>query len=283
MFKSICAMFVVVIITLGLTGCGDPKIDTSSNETMKASIQKVKDSLPAEKQKEFEDALKTVIYSQMNFKEMLMQGPLAVSNLEGNVKTLLHNKTAQEVVVEAKKIREAKAEEEKKQRAAKLEEERKLALEEIKALEEKRAYAEKAQDELKKLVVMNAHFRQVEEKYSAYPQPVIDIHVKNLTGKAISRVFFLGTVKSPGREIPWIKETFNYSIAGGLESNEEAKWSLAPNMFSVWGKVAVPKDAILELVVERFDGSDEKPIASMQDFTEKNKARLEELKTKYAQ
>lgn len=149
-------------------------------------------------------------------------------------------------------------------------------------LEDKKAYVEHAQEELKKIIILSAQFSQQEQKYSSYRQPIINLHVKNTTGKAISRVYFIGIVKSPGREIPWIKESFNYQIAGGLESGEEAKWSLAPNMFSAWGKTDVPKDAKIELTVERFDGADDKAIASMQDFTEKNKERLQELKAKYS-
>lgn len=108
-------IFIGVIFTLLFIGCGAPKIDTTSNETMKTSIQKVKESLPTDKQKEFEDASKIVVFSQMNIKEIFLQGPLAVNNLEGNVKTLLHNKTGEEVIIEAKK---SKLQEKKKKKTA---------------------------------------------------------------------------------------------------------------------------------------------------------------------
>jgi hypothetical protein len=105
--------------------------------------------------------------------------------------------------------------------------------------------------------------------------------VKNLTEKAISRVYFIGSVISSNREIPWITESFNYSIPGGIEVGEVAKWSLAPNMFSEWGKINIPENTIFKVEVVQFDGADNIPIASIQDFNSKDAQRLAELKSKY--
>ncbi|MCP4111753.1 MAG: hypothetical protein GY749_40555 [Desulfobacteraceae bacterium] len=46
------------LIALLLTDCGEAKIDTSSDESMKASIEKVRKSLPENKRDAFDEALK---------------------------------------------------------------------------------------------------------------------------------------------------------------------------------------------------------------------------------
>ena len=62
---------------------------------------------------------------------------------------------------------------------------------------------------------------------------------------------------------------------------EEATWSLAPNMFSGWGKVEPPADAIFTVTVEQLDGADDKPIYSTRDFDAHDSKRLSDLKVKY--
>ena len=58
----------------------------------------------------------------------------------------------------------------------------------------------------------------------------------------MKRIFVDGTLQTPGRAVPWITNSFSYEIDGGLEPNEIQNLSLAPNMFSDWGKV--PQKAV---------------------------------------
>ena len=96
-------------------------------------------------------------------------------------------------------------------------------------------------------------------------EPRIDITVKNGTESPVSRAYFHGVVKSPERSIPWIEEDFNYRIPGGLEPGEQARWKLTPNMFSDWGTVDVPKEAVMTVTVERLDGADGEELLSTRD------------------
>jgi hypothetical protein len=114
-------------------------------------------------------------------------------------------------------------------------------------------------------------------------EPRIELRVKNNTGKAISHAYFAGTLSSPGREVPWLKEDFNYAIAGGLEPGEETTWQLSPNSFSPWGVVDAPKDAGLQVTVTRLDGADGKPLFPTREFTEQDAARLAALQKEYGQ
>ena len=97
---------------------------------MKASIEEIKKSLSDEKRKDFEDALKVVYFSKVNFdlKSIMALGAEGTAEkIKEEGKALISNKTADEVISEAKKIKEKIFEEEKKK-----------ALEEIKVLEEKK-------------------------------------------------------------------------------------------------------------------------------------------------
>ena len=77
-------------------------------------------------------------------------------------------------------------------------------------------------------------------------------------------------------------EDFNYQIRGGLEPGESADWSLAPNMFSEWGKVDAPEDALFTVDVVRIDGADNKVLYDSQGLSEHEIARLKMLKEKYS-
>jgi hypothetical protein len=73
-------------------------------------------------------------------------------------------------------------------------------------------------------------------------EPIISFTLENNGKIAIKRVFMEGTLQTPGRSVPWLKETFNSEVRGGIEPGEKHKFDLAPNRFGEWGKV--PKDAV---------------------------------------
>ncbi len=266
--KNIKVLGLAIALAL-LAGCSDPKIDASSDESMKASMQKVRESLPESKRKEFDEAMKVLAFSQIDMKDLFAQGAAGVGNLEGKVRESLNGKTGGQVIAEAERIQ-----------AERKERERQQALEEIRELETKRAKSENAREELKKFQVIRSRFYLREREFMG-KQPIIELTVKNGTGKAVSQAYFEGTIASPDRSVPWHKDTFNYSISGGLEPGEEATWNLAPNMFSDWGKVDAPSDAVFTVTVEQLDGADGEPIYSTREFTERDSERLKELKKEY--
>src|SRR6266851_6323843 len=80
------------------------------------------------------------------------------------------------------------------------------------------------------------------QKNSVMNQPIVSFTIQNKGNIPLKRIFMEGNLQTPGRAVPWIKESFNYEIRGGLEPNETQNLNLAPNMFSDWGKV--PQDAV---------------------------------------
>jgi|TARA_R100000935_G_scaffold57876_1_gene93021 hypothetical protein len=258
----------VIVLTI-LAGCSDPKIDASSDEAMKVSVEKVRESLPQVRRKEFDEAIQVLAFSNLNMMDLLAEGASGAGNVKGKVRKSLDGKTGQQVIAEAERVR-----------AERKERERQQALKEIRELEERRAKSESAHKQLQKFEIIRSRFYMREKEYMGN-QPIIELTVENRTGQAISRAYFEGTLASPNRSVPWHKDTFNYSISGGLEPGEKAAWSLAPNMFSGWGKIEAPADAVFTVTVERLDGADGEPLYSKSGFDERKRQRLSELKKEY--
>jgi len=262
-------IFIVAILSFTLFGCSDPKIDASSDESMSNSVKKVRESLPESKRSEFDEAMQVLAFSQVDMKDIFAEGVTGAGNVEGKIRHSLDGKTGEQVIAEAERIQVERKERERQQ-----------ALGEIRELEAKRVKAETARQQLMKFQVLRSRFYMQEQEFIG-KQPIIELTVKNGTEKAVSRAYFEGTIASPNRSVPWYKDTFNYSISGGLESGEQATWSLAPNMFSDWGQVNAPTDAVFTVTVEQLDGPDGEPIYSTREFSNYDFERLNELKTKY--
>lgn len=258
----------LIAITM-LAACGDPKIDASSEEAMKSSVEKVRKALPEAKRKDFDEAMQVLAFGHIDIRDLLAEGVAGAGNLEGKIRQSLDGKTGEQVIAEAERIQ-----------AERKERERQQALEEIRELEAKRVKAESAREQLKKFQVVRSRFYTREQAFVG-KQPIIELTVKNGTDQAVSRAYFEGTLASPNRSVPWHKDTFNYNISGGLEPGEGATWNLAPNMFSDWGKVDAPADAVFTVTVEQLDGADGKPIYSTREFDERDLERLNKLKKTY--
>lgn len=263
----------VCILALGTfaVGCGrQPRIDTSSDEEMKTSIEEVRSTLSSEEQEKFDEALQVLAFSGVTLENLFAEGLTGgAAGLEGRVKETLQGKSASEVIAAADSIH--------REREAR---EREQALQEIAELEERQLSAEVDRQDLAKFEVVRSRFSK-RENLLGMAEPRIEVTVRNGTAHAISRAYFLGTLASPGRSVPWLKEAFNYQIRGGLEPGEQASWRLAPNMFSEWGQVDAPGDAILTVEVVKLDGPDGETLFSSEVFDEDDAERLAELKAKF--
>ena len=268
--KILSALFLSFLILI-ISACtkSEPRIDTTSDESMKSSIEKVRIALPQEKKAEFDEALKILAFSSIDLKSIFTQGEAGVANTQAKMKESLNGKTGIEVITAAEAEKKKRQEEEKKQ-----------ALQEIKELEEKKVAAEKDKKELGKFKILRSRFYKRKQEFMG-AQPIIELTVKNETSSAISRAHFDGILASPKRSVPWLKESFNYSISGGLESGEKTTWKLSPNMFSKWGTVDAPKAAILTVEVVRLDGPENKELFSSMNFSEQDEERLMKLKEQY--
>jgi hypothetical protein len=265
-YKFVC----LIVSVFMLTACFEPKIDTSSKESMDKSFEDVRNSMPQEQREKLDEAFQALAFSHVDFANLLSEKNSGNGiSAEDKMKMALNGKTGAEILEEGEKII---AERKAKQKVQ--------AMGEIDELNKKKEIADIAKTELSKFQVTRSRFYKREEQFGS-PQPIIEITLKNGTAAAVSRAYFEGTIASPDREVPWFKDTFNYSISGGIEPGEEKSVTLAPNMFLKWGSVNAPEDAIFTVTVEQLDGADEETLFTTKDFTESERNRLSELKNKY--
>jgi len=278
---------VLAVVAIFLSGCADPKIDTSTEDIQKKSIEKVRSTLSEQKRTEFDDALKIILFSGMN----LFNAKETEYNMKNAIQSL-HGKTGNEVIAEGNRIKEERATKEKERVAKQLAEDREKAaqdreqvLKEIKELETKKAIAETSKAELSKFKIISARYYKKDKKFMdriVGKEPAIELKVRNDTSYPVSRAYFIGTITSPGRSVAWLKEEFNYPIKGGMEPKEEQVWNLAPNPYSVWGTVQAPDDAVLTVETTKIDGADGKALFDSEGLLDSETKLLEMLKTKLA-
>lgn len=256
------------VIAILLSSCAK-KIDGSSDEAMKASIEEIKTSLNDDDKEKFEEAMQLIVLQELDFGKLMTDdnAETAISDM----KAKLDSKTAEDIISKGETIR-AEIERKKKEQAKS----------EIDELYQKMEQTEKDKKSLSKFEVKRSRFyKQKKGTYYITEEPIIELTVMNGTDEAVSRAYFTGTLASPNRSVPWVKDDFNYEISGGLEPGEEVTWHLAPNMFSDWGDVDAPKDAILTVDVTQLNGPSGEEIYSATNFGEDEQQRLEELLTDY--
>jgi len=257
-----------ILLCLLIVSC-QKTIDGSSEESMKNSIEKINESLDNDKKEEFQESMKLMMFNGLELSDLIKDG--GADKMAKDFKTRIDGMTADDIIEQGKEIKR-QIEEKKKEQAKS----------EVLELYSERERAEKDRQMLSKFEVSRSRFYiRKSGKYYIKKKPIIELTVKNGTDKAISRAYFTGTLASPDRTIPWVKDDFNYSISGGLEPGEEVTWYLAPNMFSEWGEVDAPKDAILTVEVTQLDGPNGDEVYSTNNFGETEQERLEELLKSY--
>lgn len=261
----------IALASVILVGCGEQKIDGSSDAALKASIEDIKQSLTPEKADEFNSSVRIITLDQVDF-ESIMKGEASPDQMVTDARASLDGKTPDQVIAEAQRLRE-RAEKLQAEREA---EQKKQALKEIAELEQKKSEAEADALELQNFEISKSRLYQRDDGFMK--KPIIELTVINNTDDPVARAFFEGVVASPGRSVPWIEDTFNYQIPGGLEPEETAEWTLAPNMFSEWA-TEVPGDAILTLKTYKLEGPGYE--ISSDSFSERDAKRLEDLREQY--
>lgn len=144
--KKVKVILFLALVTI-ISGCSDPKIDATSEDTMKSSSQKVRESLSKEQQVEFDKAIETLAFSQIDIKSLLSQGAMGTNNIENKMKEALHGKTGTQIITEANRVLAERKEREKQQ-----------AIKEIKELEEKKKKQKVLEKALKILKLFDRDF-----------------------------------------------------------------------------------------------------------------------------
>ena len=147
-----------------------------------------------------------------------------------------HAQSQQSPIVDAKK-------EQRSQLAAELLSSQKLLNEAKTSLVEAQSELEAANRRLaeqqaliEKILITKPRFWFNAQKYGP-DQAVISFTLENKTTIAIKGISMEGTLQTPGRSVPWLKDSFSHDIKGGVEPGERREFDLTPNMFGEWGKV----------------------------------------------
>jgi len=260
----------LIVIFLAITACQPaPRVDTSSEEALKASLDRVRESLSEDQRVRFDEAVNMLTFRERDLKEALIRGLTGRSGTEEDAMNPLHGKTGKEIIDEAGRILEERRRKEREQ-----------ALGEISELEKKRTHSREAREQLDRFKVVRSRFYKEPVGFLG-PQPFVELTVRNGTAQVISRVHFVGTVGSPDRSIPWLKERFSYRLERNLEPGEEETWLIPMNPFSSWGTTDIPDDGVLTVEVFELEGPGGKSLYSRRGFSDEDMRRLIMLKEKY--
>jgi hypothetical protein len=250
----------VVALGLALSGCGDPKLDGSSEAAFRQSASEVRASLDSERQEEFNQALLRLTMQDVDLGSLMTQDP--ESMIQGGI-SKLDGLTAVEVLQQDREQQERQGVEE----VASMREE-------LADLESKLEEMGRAEENLERFVVIDSFFRH--EGQGLERRPLVNIRVRNDTGRSISRVYFAGTVRIPERATPWISDTFNYDIPGGVEPGETTSWVLELNR-NDWA-TEVPELNYLTLDVLRLDGPHGEVLWEEESLSRYEEIRLEQIR-----
>ncbi len=268
--KKIVILIAMMVI---IAGCKDKKIDSSSNENLKKSIETVKKPLSSEKRQEFEEAMEAIAMSEIG---NIFKDAAYPEGMMRRFKDKLNGKTANEIIAEGNRII-AEREEEKRKMAIERQEhiinEIAATKERIAELEKKRAKAEQDKESRRQFAIILSQFSARESSYQENVYQ-IELTVKNGTKHTISKVIFQCVFASPGRSVPWVRAHLPHDIPGGLEPGEQATWVIGAYKFE-----DIPKgrdDIVLTVTPIDFYGEDEKAIFET-TFSKWEEMRLEEL------
>lgn len=249
------------LAALLLFGCDkEPTVNaTGTEEEQRASVERVKDSLPDDQRSDFEEAMQALLFSEVDGLEDWTDS----EGLARRLKDRIDGKTGSEIIAEGEQVI-----------AERKERERQQTISEIRELAEKLDPAAEAL--CAKFVVQRSVFR----RSGSGPwdtRPSINLVVSNETDHPISRAYFHALLLTPGRAVPWVDDEFQYAIPGGLEPGEVAEWSLRPNMFGSWTRVPDDRhDAVLIVRAVGLDGPDGESLTG-ERLTSFEKERLQTL------
>lgn len=102
-----------------------------------------------------------------------------------------------------------------------------------------------------RIIISDASFSVDRSGYRTVPS--VSFTIRNDTKKAISRIWADAVLTSTGRKVPWIKDSFNYIIRGGLNPGETQRLNLDPGMFSEWATLENRSDYRLSITITRAE------------------------------
>lgn len=250
-----------LVLATGLicSGCGK-KINASSEEKMKSSIETLQKSMSQEEAKEFTACCAVVVLANLH------KGEDAYKVLDG--------KSPEEVKWMAQTIKEKRQAEEKMRKAERKQKDIAELRERIAELDKVIKQNDENRTQLRKIIITGATFKKVKNRFSE--DPSISFSINNSSEKTISRIICKAVLTSTGRSVPWLEDGFGYSFRGGLNAGEKQHLDLRPNPFGDWGELDNRDDYTLSLTLIGIENEKKDPLWIIEDGAEKEKAECEQ-------
>ena len=273
----------IVLIGSGLlfllSGCGgEPTFDASDSKAAEESLIAIMDSLPEDQQEELNFALAAHGMTgaakgdcQPDIDPMCVFAHLDGMNAEeimesaGGVGDAMVEMLGSSLEAGMREARESTQSRQRQRDDARLAD-----------LKERKEAAQEASDILRRIEIEDASFSVRESRFM--DEAVIELTFTNTLDKAIAKVYMNGIYQTPGRSVPWLENTFNYQIPGGVEPGETVHWNLSPNTMSAWSRQEEIDGARLRIEVEKVVFADGSEIDATV-FRDQHRERLEELLT----
>ncbi len=98
-------LFTIVLAAM-LAGCSEPRVDASTDATMKASITTVRESLSPDKQAAFDNAIKVMIADMaLGALGSIFTKPMSQEDMMSKFKAELDGKTADQIIARAEVVK----------------------------------------------------------------------------------------------------------------------------------------------------------------------------------
>jgi hypothetical protein len=257
------------LIAIVVLSC-EAKIDASSEDAYKASIEKMQKEVGPEREAELTEAMMVIALDGTNMMEIAFGGG-SPEKVAEDVMAKVDGMTAEQVFQKSEDIKTRVAKEKKEE-----------ARKELVELDAKMKRSEAAKADLAKFVVSDAKFyRRRISQYLSMTEAIIKLTVTNGTDQPVRKVLFDATLVSPDRSVPWVHAGFNYGVPGGVEPGETVTWTLSPNVMSDWYNAESRKGADMKVEAVSLEGADGEILYSSTEYGDEEVSRKEEILNEY--
>jgi hypothetical protein len=199
---SVIFLSFLSILILGILNITKPRIDTSSDENMRTSTERLMESLNDKQKAKFEQAVRYIAFDGLTFNDIM-----SADETIKKIKEKFKNKSYDDIIADARKIIKR----------------------EITNLNNEKSASESSRKSLDDIVVERTTITT--DSSGFLPKRILYMMVKNNSGRTLSTIAFNIKTFAPGREVPYLDDDFKYEIPGGIQAGETLEWQLEPNTF----------------------------------------------------
>lgn len=216
----------MLLSVLFLTASSEKRIDSTTEESLKRSLESVSSSLDGEEREHFLQVIEYLVGTTAQPADQALKLPAAYGTRP--LYRVLDGKTAKEVMAVSLRIGA--------ERQARLERRIAQLYGQLDSEQVARVGRRSASPVADRFRVLASRFFFITEGDSLMYQPIIELTVENDTGRWVHKAYLWGTLTPPGFEVAWVNDEISFAIPEGLEPGGTASLQLAPNLFGAGGQ-----------------------------------------------